>query len=51
MNVATQADERLRALAMRMKQDLDKGAKPVGETVTVRELINWFGYSRRGTQV
>ena len=42
-------DNKLRALAKRMKNELGKGAVPASEEVTVREFLSWFGYSRRGS--
>ena len=43
--------ERLTALAERMKREVDNGAAPSSEELTVRELLGWFGYSRRGSDV
>ena len=40
--------ERLRAVAKRMKNEVDSGAAPGPEQLTVREFLSWFGYARRG---
>ena len=42
------AKEKLQTIANRMKHELDNGAAPNGERITVRELLSWFGYARRG---
>ena len=39
---------RLHKIAESMKAELNSGATPTGERTTVRELLNWFGYVRRG---
>ena len=45
------ASERLREIADRLKAESSGGATPTGESTTVRDLIGWFGYSRRGARV
>ena len=40
--------ERLRALSERMKKEVDGGAAPNPEELTVRVFLSWFGYARRG---
>ena len=40
--------ERLRALSERMKKEVDGGAAPDPEELTVRAFLSWFGYARRG---
>ncbi len=40
--------ERLRALSERMKMEVDGGAAPDPEELTVRVFLTWFGYARRG---
>ena len=40
--------ERLGTLAERMKREIDSGAAPDSEELTVREFLSWFGYARRG---
>ena len=39
---------RLHEIAESMKAELNSGAMPTGERTTVRKLLNWFGYVRRG---
>ena len=39
------------AMAAEMRAELEQGASPPGKQVTVRDLLSWFDYSRRGTQV
>ena len=46
-----QADEKLQKIADRMKGELDSGAKPAGESTTVRELIGWFNYKIRSEKL
>ena len=41
--------ERLKTLSERMKREVDGGAAPDSEELTVREFLSWFGYSRRGS--
>ena len=41
--------ERLKALSERMKREVDGGARPAPERLTVREFLGWFGYGRRGS--
>ena len=41
--------ERLEALAKKIKQDIEKGAAPRSEKLTVREFIGWYGNRRRGS--
>ncbi len=43
--------ERLKALAERMKKEVERGAALRSEHVTVRELLSWFGYGRRGSLI
>ena len=40
--------EMLKALSERMKNEVDSGADPSPEKLTVREFLRWFGYARRG---
>ncbi len=40
--------KRLSTLSERMKREIDGGAAPNPEALTVREFLSWFGYSRRG---
>ena len=42
--------ERLKALSERMKREVEGGAAPDSEDLTVRELLSWFGYRRRGSR-
>ena len=49
--MTTESIHALDAMAADMKAEREKGASPPGKQVTVRELLSWFGYSRRGTQV
>ncbi len=42
--------ERLRALSERMKREVEGGSAPDSEELTVRELLSWFGYRRRGSR-
>ena len=49
--MTTQAIEALEAMAAEMRAELEQGASPPGKQVTVRDLLTWFDYSRRGTQV
>ena len=41
-------NEKLETLAKKIKPDIEKGAAPRSETLTVREFIGWYGYRRRG---
>ena len=41
--------KRLNTLSERMKREVDGGAAPDSEELTVREFLSWFGYSRRGS--
>ena len=36
---------------MQLKEELAHGTTPAGRDVTVRDLIGWFGYARRGTWI
>ena len=38
----------LQSIADRMKDDVGKGAAPTPEQLTVRQLLQRFGYQRRG---
>lgn len=42
---------RLHEIAERMKAELNSGATPTGEHTTVRKLLRWFGYERRGSWI
>ncbi len=48
MDARTAFDNWLRDEAARMRSEADAGASPKGETLTVRQFIARFGYSRRG---
>ena len=43
--------ERLEQIAERMTGEIQAGAKAAPERVTVRNLLSWFGYMRRGKYV
>ena len=45
------AKENLEAIAKRMKGELDSGAVPAPERMTVRKLLGLYGYSRRGSWI
>lgn len=47
----TQGESQLADIAKEMQEQLETGTKPAGRSVTVRELLGWFGYARRGTVV
>lgn len=49
--MATPGEEKLRDIAEKMVSEFRAGTTPEGETVTVRELLGWFGYERRGTWI
>ena len=40
--------ERLKTLSERMRKEVDGGAAPNPEELTVRVFLSWFGYARRG---
>ena len=47
----TEGNERLKEIAQRIRHDIDGGAAPHSEKVTVRKFLSWFGCSRRGRSV
>ncbi len=46
-----QVHGKLETLAARMKREVDGGAAPTPEKLTVRDFLRWFGYARRGSYV
>ena len=46
--MTVEGSQRLKELAERIRREIEGGAAPHSETVTVREFLRWFGYSRRG---
>ena len=42
-------NEKLETLAESIKQDIENGAAPRSEELTVREFIGWYGMRRRGS--
>ena len=49
--MANGVGEWLDEVATRLRAEIDGGAAPKGEEITVRELLNRFGYARRGIVV
>lgn len=46
--MAAEGSQRLKGLAERIQREIENGAAPHSERVTVREFLSWFGNSRRG---
>ena len=42
-------NEKLETLAEKIKEDIESGAAPRSEELTVREFIGWYGMRRRGS--
>lgn len=46
-----QGHQKLEQLAKQLRQESKDGNKPRQETLTIRELLSWHGYARRGSYI
>ena len=49
--MTTAGQEKLTEIAKELQEELARGTTPAGRPVTVREMLDWFGYARRGTWI
>jgi len=47
----SEGPERLAKIAERLKADIEKRVAPSPYTTTIRQLLGWFGYERRGIHI
>ena len=49
--ITTQGDNRLKQIAERMKGEIEADVLHSPERVTIRELLSWFSYTKRGSWI